>query len=96
MNVNIFLRQFKGGGEVVVKLIREGNSKELEGDRLKCLEKLLPDSGVIDELKSFSGDKTKLGKRQVYFTVIYLWQPYGMKAKMDQKCLYALIVYLFL
>ena len=55
MNVNIFLRQFKGGGDEVLKWICEGKSKELEGDRLKCLEKLLPDAGVIDELKSFTG-----------------------------------------
>ena len=35
MNVNIFLRQFKGGGEEVVTLIKEGNSKQLEWDRLR-------------------------------------------------------------
>ena len=46
---------FLGGGEEVLKWIAEGKSKELEGDRLRCLEKLLPDATVVEELKSFPG-----------------------------------------
>ena len=54
------------GTEQILTWIKEGNSSELGGDRLKCLEKLLPDQSEKEVLKSFSGDKTKLGNAEKF------------------------------
>ena len=47
--------------------MKEGNAIDLGADRLKCLEKLLPDSSEIDQLKNFPGDKNKLGPAEKFF-----------------------------
>lgn len=50
-----------------MKMIREGRSKELEADRLRCLEKLLPDNHTVEELKAFVGEVEKLGPAEKFF-----------------------------
>ena len=55
------------GSDQVLTWIKDGKSKDLGADRLRCLEKLLPDSTCIEQLKAFDGDKTKLGPAEKFF-----------------------------
>lgn len=66
MNINIFLKQFKGGPAQLIEWIRIGNATGIGGDRLKCLETLLPDSSERETIKSFSGDRNKLGPAEKF------------------------------
>ena len=69
MNVNIFLKQFKGGGQEVVYMLTQGGAeaKHADADRLRCLEKLLPDENAVKELEAFTGDKKKLGAAERFY-----------------------------
>lgn len=47
--------------------MRDGDTAKVTIDQLKALDKLLPDSGQIEMLKSFSGDASKLGTAEDFF-----------------------------
>lgn len=47
MNVNIFLKQFKKENAEVVAMIREGDVTEIGNERLRLLQKVLPDSDTV-------------------------------------------------
>ncbi|XP_065896686.1 inverted formin-2-like isoform X2 [Dysidea avara] len=66
LNVNVFLKQFKGGSTTVVKIITDFNSEGVSVEQLNALEKLLPDKHTIDHLKSYNGDQSILGAAEVF------------------------------
>ena len=70
MNINIFLKQFKGGPSQLITWIKEGNAKDIGGDRLKCLETLLPDSSERETIKTFSGNRDKLGPAEKFVELL--------------------------
>lgn len=47
MGVNIFLRQFKMSHEEIVEMIREGDEQKIGPERLKGLQKLLPQADEV-------------------------------------------------
>ena len=51
----------------LVGYFRDGDTSKFSIDQLKALEKLLPDSGQIEMLKSFSGNAKKLGTAEDFF-----------------------------
>ena len=70
MNINIFLKQFKGGPSQLITWIKEGNATDIGGDRLKCLETLLPDSSEKETIKTFAGDRSKLGPAEKFVELL--------------------------
>ena len=51
----------------IVSMLRDGDTSKISIDQLKALDKLLPDSGQIEMLKSYSGDAGKLGTAEDFF-----------------------------
>ena len=49
LNVNVFLKQFKGGSTTVVKIITDFNSEGVSVEQLNALEKLLPDKHTVKQ-----------------------------------------------
>ncbi|XP_026767770.3 FH2 domain-containing protein 1 isoform X1 [Pangasianodon hypophthalmus] len=60
MNVAIFLKCFKKSIQSVIDDIVHGNSEEFGAERLRELNKLLPDTHEVEKLHSYKGDKTHL------------------------------------
>ncbi|XP_069129729.1 inverted formin-2-like isoform X2 [Argopecten irradians] len=67
MNVNIFLKQFRKPIEVVVELIKMGDSRAFGVEKLKSLLKILPGHDEVEMLHSFDGDFKRLGEAEKFF-----------------------------
>ncbi|XP_070554541.1 inverted formin-2-like [Ptychodera flava] len=67
LNINIFLKQFKMSNEEIVEKIGKGEGVTFGTEKIRGLQKLLPDSSEIDMLTSFTGDKEKLGNAEGFF-----------------------------
>ena len=69
MNVSIFLRQFSGLSIVdVVDCLRGGNTNGLmDPDRLRFLQKILPDADEVDRLSQYNGDRECLGAAERFY-----------------------------
>ena len=48
-------------------MLHDGDMSRISMDQLKALDKLLPDSGQIETLKSYSGDRALLGTAEDFF-----------------------------
>ncbi|KAH8025359.1 hypothetical protein HPB51_007671 [Rhipicephalus microplus] len=70
LNVCIFLKQFKSGPEQIVDMIRSCKSKEIGAERLRMLQKILPDPGELSMLRSYTGDRSKLGHAEQFFLML--------------------------
>ena len=66
LNVNIFTRQFRSSNEDIIRMILEGDYDEFGAEKLKGLVKILPEMDEIEMLKSFDGDKAKLGNAEKF------------------------------
>ncbi|ALC44102.1 form3 [Drosophila busckii] len=66
LNVNIFLKQFRSSNEHIIQRIQQGEHKEIGAERLRGLLKILPEVDELDMLKSFNGDKTRLGNAEKF------------------------------
>ena len=51
----------------LVAMFQDGDTSRVSMDQLKALEKLLPDSGQVELLKSYSGDRSLLGTAEDFF-----------------------------
>lgn len=51
----------------LVALLRDGETSRISIDQLRALLKLMPDSGQIETLKSYSGDTKMLGTAEDFF-----------------------------
>ncbi|XP_073835952.1 uncharacterized protein isoform X2 [Musca autumnalis] len=80
LNINIFLKQFKGydTNEAIIDLIRQGNHSVMDAERLKGLLKLLPASEEIEVLKSFDGDRQHLGNAEKFLLLLFDLPEYGL------------------
>ncbi|XP_011314517.1 uncharacterized protein form3 [Fopius arisanus] len=67
LNVNIFLKQFRTSNEDIIQLIREGGHDDIGAEKLRGLLKILPEVDELEMLKSFDGDKSKLGNAEKFF-----------------------------
>ena len=52
----------------IVALLQNGDTSKVSIDQLKALEKLLPDSGQVEAIKSYSGDPKALGTAEDFFS----------------------------
>ncbi|KAH8366251.1 hypothetical protein KR093_010981 [Drosophila rubida] len=66
LNVNIFLKQFRSGKQNIVQLIRDGVHEDIGAERLRGLLKILPEVDELELLKSFNGDKARLGTAEKF------------------------------
>ncbi|XP_002008048.2 formin-J [Drosophila mojavensis] len=66
LNVNIFLRQFRSNSQDIIQLIRHGAHEEIGAERLLGLLKILPEMDELEVLKSFNGDRTRLGSAEKF------------------------------
>ncbi|XP_072749439.1 uncharacterized protein Form3 [Anoplolepis gracilipes] len=67
LNVNIFLKQFRSSNEDIIQLIKEGGHDDIGAEKLRGLLKILPEVDELEMLKSFDGDKSKLGNAEKFF-----------------------------
>ena len=47
MNANIFLKQFKASNEEVVQMIKEGQQARIGAERLRGLQKIMPEKEEV-------------------------------------------------
>ncbi|XP_037939301.1 formin-J isoform X2 [Teleopsis dalmanni] len=66
LNVNIFLKQFRTSNEDIIQLIRDGEHDDIGAEKLRGLLKILPEVDELDMLKSFNGDKNRLGNAEKF------------------------------
>lgn len=66
LNVNIFLKQFRSSNEDIIQLIKDGGHDDIGAEKLRGLLKLLPEIDELEMLKSFDGDKSKLGNAEKF------------------------------
>ena len=66
LNINIFLRQFRSCNEDIIQMILDGDHDDFGAEKLKGLMKIMPEMDEIEMLKSFDGDKTKLGNAEKF------------------------------
>jgi hypothetical protein len=52
LNVNIFLKQYRGSTDEIVNMISDGKHKEIGAERLRNLIKILPEPNEIEMLKN--------------------------------------------
>lgn len=67
LNVNIFLKQFRSSNEDIIQLIRDGGHDDIGAEKLRGLLKILPEVDELEMLKSYDGDKIKLGNAEKFF-----------------------------
>ncbi|KAK6173050.1 hypothetical protein SNE40_016584 [Patella caerulea] len=79
LNVNIFLKQFRMPNDEIVRLLQEGNSNKFGAEKLRGLQKLLPTHDEIDIIKSFEGDKEKLGEAEKFFVCLMALPNYNLR-----------------
>ncbi|XP_075163670.1 FH2 domain-containing protein formin 3 [Haematobia irritans] len=72
LNVNIFLKQFKGysSNEDIVQLIHDGSHEVIGAEKLRGLLKILPEVDEIDLLKTFNGDRQRLGRAEKFLLLL--------------------------
>uniref|UniRef100_A0A146M1M5 FH2 domain-containing protein 1 n=2 Tax=Lygus hesperus TaxID=30085 RepID=A0A146M1M5_LYGHE len=66
LNVNIFLKQFRTSNEDIIQLIRNGEHDDIGAEKLRGLLKILPEIDELEMLRTFDGDKTKLGNAEKF------------------------------
>lgn len=53
--------------EDIIRLIKDGSHDEIGAEKLRGLLKILPEVDELEMLKSFDGDKSKLGNAEKFF-----------------------------
>lgn len=67
MNVNIFLRQFRKPNDVIIELIKTGDTRGVGVEKLKGLMNLLPGADEVETLQNYEGEINKLGNAEQFF-----------------------------
>ncbi|KRZ50545.1 FH2 domain-containing protein 1 [Trichinella nativa] len=68
INVNIFLKQFRGGVEELANLIRCDRADEIGSpEKLRGMIKILSDQDEMEIIEGFTGYRTKLGDAEKFF-----------------------------
>lgn len=66
LNVNIFLKQFRTSNEDIIQLIKNGSHDDIGAEKLRGLLKILPEVDELDMLKSYEGDRIRLGNAEKF------------------------------
>ncbi len=73
MNVIVYLKQIKVPLNEFIKLIVNGQSKEIGIDNLNCLKKILPEKSDVDAIRShyeLTGDLNQFGKAERFIKML--------------------------
>ena len=62
----IFCFIFSSSNEDIIQMILDGEHDDFGAEKLKGLMKILPEMDEIEMLKSFDGDKSKLGNAEKF------------------------------
>ncbi|XP_052276568.1 inverted formin-2-like isoform X5 [Dreissena polymorpha] len=79
MSVNIFLKQFKEHNPKIVAMIREGNDTNIGNERLRGLQKILPDAEDMRPILEYTGDKDQLGNAEQFYLELYALDGYRLR-----------------
>ena len=79
MNINIFIRQFRSSNEDIIQTIKDGEHDDFGAEKLKGLMKILPEMDEIEMLKSFPGDKSKIGNAEKFILHLISVKKYADK-----------------
>ena len=61
---------FSSSNEEIMSSIRSGEGDDFGAERLRGLLKLLPEPDEIDMLRTFDGDKSKLGPAEKFLLML--------------------------
>ncbi|TKR77381.1 hypothetical protein L596_018366 [Steinernema carpocapsae] len=78
LNVNIFLKQFKGP-EVLMGYLEEDRADLIGLERLKVLCTLLPEDEESSTLRGYTGDMALLGTAEIFILSLISWKNYKLK-----------------
>ncbi|KFD64862.1 hypothetical protein M514_01679 [Trichuris suis] len=67
INVNIFLKQFRGGVAELANSIRANKAEDIGAEKLRSMIKILPEPDEVETLNAFTGDRGKLGDAERFF-----------------------------
>uniref|UniRef100_A0A914WWS6 FH2 domain-containing protein n=1 Tax=Plectus sambesii TaxID=2011161 RepID=A0A914WWS6_9BILA len=80
LNVNIFLKQFRGPAvDALIADLQAGAGAKIGLERLRALAKTLPDQQEIDILQSYTGDISRLGNAERFFLQLIKVPYYGLR-----------------
>lgn len=65
--MNIFLRQFRISHAEIITCLTTGQGSLISPEKLRGLQKILPDQDDIEVLKAFDGDRKKLGTAEKFY-----------------------------
>nr|CAD7572489.1 unnamed protein product [Timema californicum] len=66
LNVNIFLKQFRSSNDDIIQLIHDGEHDDIGAEKLRGLLKILPELDELEMLRTFNGDRSKLGNAEKF------------------------------
>uniref|UniRef100_A0A7E4WC06 FH2 domain-containing protein n=1 Tax=Panagrellus redivivus TaxID=6233 RepID=A0A7E4WC06_PANRE len=78
MNVGIFLKQYKDI-DLLLSNIKEGKASEIEHEKLKVLENLLPSSSEILTIQNYTGDLKILEDAELFFAKLIKIPDYQLR-----------------
>uniref|UniRef100_A0A1I7ZSA2 FH2 domain-containing protein n=1 Tax=Steinernema glaseri TaxID=37863 RepID=A0A1I7ZSA2_9BILA len=78
LNVNIFLKQFKGP-DVLMGYLEEQRVDLIGLERLKVLCTLLPEEEECQTLRGYTGDMALLGTAEIFFLSLLSWKNYRLR-----------------
>ncbi|XP_021930222.1 formin-like protein 5, partial [Zootermopsis nevadensis] len=79
--VNICLRQIKGRGSAVVKAVQDASSRELGTEKLRGLQRLLPDRHELELLSAHANEAERFGEAEKYFYELSKVPGYGLRVE---------------
>ncbi|KAL8590863.1 hypothetical protein ACOMHN_038874 [Nucella lapillus] len=79
MNANIFLKQFKASNQEIVQMVREGQQTKIGAERLRGLQKILPENDEVEMIRSYEGDKGKLGNAEKFYLMLSALPAYRLR-----------------
>ncbi|XP_055969711.1 inverted formin-2 isoform X2 [Sorex fumeus] len=86
LNLNIFLKQFKCSNEEIVDMIRAGDTTKFDVENLKQLLKLLPEKHEIENLRTFTEEKSRLASADQFYLLLLGIPGYALRVQCLLLC----------
>lgn len=64
LNINIFLKQFRSSNDDIIDMVLHGDQDDFGAEKLRGLMKILPEADEMEMLRSWDGDRKKLGNAE--------------------------------
>lgn len=81
MSINVWLKQFKMPTDDIIEILRQTDEEKFGAERLRSLLKLLPDDSEVEMLRSFDGDKDKLGAAEKFCRSLIALPSYALRVE---------------